>query len=197
MKTLQFIISLCIASCAMIACDNRNNPEITDEKERQQMTEKAHELATFLTDNYNQGDSVYFTHTNIATNESYQEGFAVTLNNFRELVYIEEADVDESTDPKDIIQESIEIFLGYKLVTVLQSSETFLEIEFTHEKFNFTDITTDGWFIINHKYDISLCQMTEKGNEINISHNDTCCILQKNVGVVSFGDNNEKWELVR
>ena len=90
MKHYKFIISLCIIGCAMMACGKRNTPNEptgNEDPKEQSMLERAQEFATFLTDNYQKGDSVYFTHTIVSTSESFREGFAVTVNEFHELYW--------------------------------------------------------------------------------------------------------------
>ena len=188
MKALPFILSMCIISCSIVACGNHNNPEELNEKEKQQMTERAQELATFLTDNYSEGDSVYFTHTNLSANESNREGFVVTLCEFRKLEYEE--------TPETFQQEVNIVFVGYRLMTALRNDRNTLYVTFFLTKPD-RKLQTSGSFVINAQWDNGDCQITKTDNKIKFTCADTYCTLQKNVGIVSFGDNNEKWELVR
>ena len=188
MKALPFILSMCIISCSIVACGNHNNPEELDEKEKQQMTERAQELATFLTDNYSEGDSVYFTHTNLSANESNREGFVVTLCEFRKLEYEE--------TPETFLQEVNVVFVGYMLVASLRSDENDFVVVISHVIHN-GDVYTNNTFEINHHSEIAEWEMIEKETEINLLHCDTYCTLQKNVGIVLFGNKDEKWELLQ
>ena len=166
-----------------MACGNRNNPDV----EKQQMAKRAQELATFLTDNYQKGDSVFFMHTDLATNECDKEGFIVDLCDFRELQY--------EAEPETFQQVVIVEFCGYKLVTFLQNDKHAFYVDITHQKGD-KQIRTDGFFEINYFSEIACCRMTEQDDEISFSLNDTYCVLKKNIGIVSFGNKDDQWELV-
>ena len=182
----KYILQILALAIILTACGNRNNPDV----EKQQMAKRAQELATFLTDNYQKGDSVFFMHTDLATNECDKEGFIVDLCDFRELI-----DDYEPEELEDIKQETSGVFWGYKLVTGLQSKENILYVDITHRKVD-GRIRTDGFFILNGRWDDWDCQMTEQDNEIRLSSNDTYCVLKKNVGIVSFCNEDDQWELV-
>lgn len=184
MKALRYIISFCIIACTLMACGNRNNPDV----EKQQMAKRAQELATFLTDNYQKGDSVFFMHTDLATNEKNKEEFVVNSCDFTELQYEEE--------PETFQQETAIVFVGYKLTASLQSNENILYVNITHRKVD-GRIRTDGFFILNGRWDNWDCRMTEQGDEIRLSFNGTYCVLKKNIGIVSFCNEDDQWELVR
>ena len=183
MKTKLFIISSCIIASTLMACGNRNNPDV----EKRQMTKRAQELATFLTDNYQKGDSVFFMHTDLLTNEKNKEGFVVNSCVFQDLI--------DEEEPETFEQEINMVFWGYMLTASLQSKENILYVNITHRKVD-GRIRTEGFFILNGRWDNWDCRMTEQGDEIRLSFNDTYCVLKKNIGIVSFCNEDDQWELV-
>ena len=80
MKRTKILFSLYILCCALISCDGRgNNLKEPTQMEFEQLKAEAIELATYLTDNYTVGDSIFFK-----TETGETEGFIVenrTLDN--------------------------------------------------------------------------------------------------------------------
>ena len=182
----------------MIACGKRNTPKEptgNEDPKEQSMLERAQEFATFLTDNYQKGDSVYFTHTIVSTSESFREGFAVTVNEFHELCYGEELETEEDENPEEEMDDS-DTCEGYKLVTELTSNATRLSVTIANQLFNEKPVES-GWFILNGRWDSPDVQMTETKTVLTLSLNDMYCTLNKNTGIVLFGDKDNKWELIR
>ena len=61
MKRTKILFSLYILCCALISCDGRgNNLKEPTQMEFEQLKAEAIELATYLTDNYTVGDSIFF-----------------------------------------------------------------------------------------------------------------------------------------
>ena len=105
MKKLLFLLFAASAVC-LISC---NDPLPTQE-ELKALEEKAFELRTFLTDNYTEGDSIFFQRE---TGEI--EGFVVKAN------YCDRSDV--SIPPEGYIGKFDIVTTDYKLRTYLKSAE--------------------------------------------------------------------------
>ena len=182
MKKLLFLLFAASAVC-FISC---NDPLPTQE-ELKALEEKAFELRTFLTDNYTEGDSIFFQRE---TGEI--EGFVVKANYFDRL--------DESRPPEGYIGEFYTVTTGYKLRTYLKSAENALDVMFSCSIYN-KELEVYGMCRIRneeHSYDeLPICQTTIGEDTIRITTGETECILIKNIGIVKVSNNQLVFELVQ
>ena len=184
---------LLFALCSLASCDERNTP-VQTEIELCQLETEALELATFLTNNYTKGDSIYFTRTNIVTNECIIEGFKVVENYFYKGVIPLEPDGKSEAD--EVGKEFIEYVKGYDMATFLQSEENQIQVLIMHvyqKEGNYTDATVS----MNREYAKSISNYVEdKGDSLIIMHSDISCVLQKYVGIIRIKDSNYVWKPV-
>ena len=189
----KLALLLLFALCSLASCNEHNTPVQTEIELRQLETE-ALELATFLTNNYTKGDSIYFTRTNIVTNECIIEGFKVVENYFYKGVTPLEPDGKSEAD--EVGKEFIEYVEGYDMATFLQSDENQIRVLIMHvyqKEGNYTDATVS----INREYAKSISNYVEdKGDSLIIMHSDISCVLQKYVGIIRIKDSNYVWEQV-
>ena len=182
MKKLLFLLFAASAVC-FISC---NDPLPTQE-ELKALEEKAFELRTFLTDNYTEGDSIFFQRE---TGEI--EGFVVKANYFYRL--------DESRRPEGYIGEFYTVTTGYDLRTYLKSAENALDVMFSCSR-NDKKIEVYGMCRIRneeHSYDEStICQITIGEDTIRTTTGEIESIFIKNIGLVKIAENQNTWELVQ
>ena len=179
MKKLLFLLLAASAVC-FISC---NDPLPTQE-ELKALEEKAFELRTFLTDNYTEGDSIFFQRE---TGEI--EGFVVKANYFYRL--------DESRPPEGYIGEFYTVTTGYDLRTYLKSAENVLDVVLSC----LINLEVDGFCRIrNEEYsydELPISQTTIGEDTIRITTGETECILIKNIGIVKVSNNQLVFELVQ
>ena len=108
MKAIHLIFSIML-TCSMLVSCNPNEPT------PEELKQKALELATYLSDNYQVGDSVFFE-----TETGETEGFVVQGNEFIPLQISNEPDYGE--DVKFILE-------GYYISTVFKSENTNFLVE--------------------------------------------------------------------
>ena len=182
MKKLLFLLFAASAVC-FISC---NDPLPTQE-ELKALEEKAFELRTFLTDNYTEGDSIFFQRE---TGEI--EGFVVKANYCDRL--------DESRPPEGYIGKFDIVTTGYKLRTYLKSAENALDVMFSCS-INDKKIEVYGMCRIRneeHSYDeLPICQTTIGEDTIRTTIGEIESILVKNIGLVKIAENQNTWELVQ
>ena len=182
MKKLLFLLFAASAVC-FISC---NDPLPTQE-ELKAIEEQALELKTFLTDNYTEGDSIFFQRE---TGEI--EGFIVKAN------YFDRSDM--SVPPEGYIGKFDIVTTGYKLRTYLKSAENVLDVVFSC-LINDKKLEVDGFCRIRneeHSYDeLPICQTTIGEDTIRITTGETECILIKNIGIVKVSNNQLVFELVQ
>lgn len=185
MKTSKFIFTLCIVGCALFSC-NPISPEEKDE-----MKKKALELATYLTDNYTVGDSVFFERriNPFAEYPDMIEGFVVTQNYFSDYSdYFSGEDGSFNTK-------------GYQMGTVLQNANNKIEVKLFYKKESlgfYSDCFVDGRVIYNDKVnDMDRWYATEQDSIILINTYNYTATLQKNAGVIDIHAYKEKlyWNL--
>lgn len=198
MKATKFLFSLCILCCALMSCNGKgNNPEEPTQEELKQLKAEALELATYLTDNYNVGDSIFFK-----TETGETEGFIVELNYFEELSEIIEAEGGdkETGDDDDDDEEGDENFsvnvVGYKMSTVLQSKNTSIQVQLSY-MLEDKETYVEGILVINKRPDLDRSYTTKEDEIIKIMIADKSCTLQKNVGIVKVYGNQHFWELIQ
>ena len=164
------VVLLSLIGCLVSCKSKESEPE---QPSSNALTEKAKEVATYLTDNYTIGDSVFFLKK---TGET--EGFKVTKNHFA-------ANEDLSE---------------YLLETSMESNETTFDIQIsvTEPKENFFYI--DGSISLNHDSDAKPYLTTKvKGDSIIISVSGVGKkgILQKDIGLIRLFKNSSSWDLIQ
>jgi hypothetical protein len=172
-----------MACCLLNSCKSKNEPETPSQTE---ITEKAKEVAAYLTDNYAEGDSVFFR-----TETGETEGFGVIYNDFVELITYPELEWGE-IQPKPT--------LTYKLTTLLESKKDTFLIQLWVSKYQKDFVYVEGGITINHSYIVDPDLATNmEGDSITIlSPNiDTSCTLRKNVGLVHVHNKSLSWDLIQ
>ena len=198
MKATKFLFSLCILCCALMSCNGQgNNPEEPAQEELKQMKAEALELATYLTDNYIVGDSIFFK-----TETGETEEFRVELNYFEELSETIEAeggdkeegdDDDDEGDGEETFSTNV---VGFKMSTVLQSKNTSIQVQLSY-MLEDKETYIEGILVINKRPDLDRSYTTKEDEIIKITIADKSCTLQKNVGIVKVYGNQHSWELIQ
>ena len=172
MKRIIFI--LCTAG--LLAACNTNNPEPEELNEIQKI---GRELATFLTDNYTEGDSIYLT-----TESGDKEGFIVYENHYSEIRISSVKDGSLSDVQYCIIE------------TKLRNAENTLRviIKVLRER---AGISVWGEIYTQPRDSLHHGTLTQSDSEVRIETEDgRLCILQKNKGIVSISTKDGKsWKL--
>ena len=104
MKVQHSLLAIML-TCSMLVSCNLNEPT------PEELKKKALELATYLSDNYQVGDSVFFE-----TETGETEGFVVLGNEFTPLLI--------SNEPEDFGEDVKFILEGYYISTVFKSENT-------------------------------------------------------------------------
>jgi hypothetical protein len=166
------VVLLSLIGC-LISCKSENDPEKPAQPSQNPLTEKAKEIATFLTDNYSIGDSVFFRRE---TGET--EGFMVTQNHF-------------SATNEDLSE--------YLLETSMESKETTFDIRISVTEPVKDFFYVDGIFSINHDNDVKpYIYTSERGDSIIIMTNSgKLCTLRRNVGLGYAFHHSYLWDLIR
>ena len=184
MKTTKVLLALCMTCCILMSCKSKSEPE---QPVQINLKETAEEVATYLTDNYNVGDSVFFV-----TEAGETEGFIVKQNYFLELIYTPEYDFGEP-EPEPVLA-------GYKLSTFLESPKNTFWIELFVNDPQTRYATVDGGIAINHKYIVDdFLTLNMAGDSITIVYPtyDKSCTLRKNVGLTRVQNNSSTWDLIQ
>lgn len=196
MKRTKILFSLYILCCALISCDGSgNNLKEPTQMEFEQLKAEAIELATYLTDNYTVGDSIFFK-----TETGETEGFIVELNYFEELAEVFEAEGDDKEMGDDEDDKGEEIFsnnvVGYKMCTALKNENAHIQVKLFYMLEN-GKTYIEGTIVLNKNYDLDRSYTTRDGETIKIMVADKSCILQKLVGIVKVCGNQHSWELIQ
>ena len=183
MKTTKVLLALCMTCCILMSCKSKSEPE---QPVQINLKEIAEEVATYLTDNCNVGDSVFFI-----TETGETEGFIVKQNYFMEMIEIVEPEVGE---------EAKERSYGYDFSTVMESAkDTFWIVMFVTESPK-GYACVEGNIYINHKYEWDNNNITKmEGDSITIQYPslDKSYTLRKNVGLTRVQNNSSTWDLIQ
>ena len=165
------VILLSIIGCLVSCKSKESEPEQPAPPSQSPLTEKAKDVATFLTDNYAVGDSVFFRRETGDT-----EGFKVTYNRFS-------ANEDLSE---------------YLLETSMESEKNSFDIRISITEPLKDFIYLDGIFSLNHDSDMKPnIFTTDRGDSITIATNlGKCCTLRRNVGVGFVFQKQLHWDLI-
>ena len=176
MKAFNQFFTIMLLCSVLVSC-NQNEPD------PEEMKQKAVELATFLSDNYSKGDSVFFV-----TETGKTEGFVVKAS---ELF------------TKQISDEELKFILeGYAIYTILESSnKTYFDIEMHLNSYT-PPVYPEVYGNISISYNWGSSSngepiTTVKEDSIFINRGDESCVLVKNVGIVSISSRDHTWTLKR
>ena len=177
MKAIHLIFSIMLMCCMLVSC-NQNEPN------QEEMKQTAQELATFLSDNYQEGDSVFFV-----TETGETEGFVVQVSEFFPMQISNEPDFGE--DVKFILE-------GYRIATALKSKNTLLFVKLELNSFTppvYPEV--NGTVRINGDWGDSNVEpiTTVKEDIVYIDNGDMHCTLAKNVGLVQVSGKGHTWTL--
>lgn len=183
MKPTKVLLALCMTCCILMSCKSKSEPE---QPVQINLKETAEEVATYLTDNYNVGDSVFFL-----TQTGETEGFIVKLNYFMEMKEIVTPEWGE--EPKERSD-------GYQLSTEMESAkDTFRIVMFVTESPK-GYACVEGNIYINHTYEWDNNNITKmEGDSITIQYPslDKSYTLRKNVGLTRVQNNSSTWDLIQ
>ena len=167
--------------CCLIACDPKSEPEQKVPNYDAEMTEIAIKLASCLTDNYAEGDSVFFLRE---TGET--EGFIVKLNYFTKHTQPADPNVDGGEG---------EILVGYGLCTFLENEKNSLHVRMDISGMWYRGIEISGELNINHKSQYTF-STKEEGDTIFLISTRPFCTLVKNVGIMHAEQNGNTWDVI-
>lgn len=172
MKAIHLIFSIML-TCSMLVSCNPNEPT------PEELKQKALELATYLSDNYQVGDSVFFE-----TETGETEGFVVQGNEFIPLQISNEPDYGE--DVKFILE-------GYYISTVFKSENTNFLVELFLKSNEYPKVicraSINDWMY----FEEPLITVTEES--IFFCQSDIRFTLSKNVGLVQVSGKGHTWTL--
>ena len=179
MRVAKLVFVLGVLGSLLMSCER---PRIYT---REDFIDRALELATFLTDNYEIGDSILFK-----TELGDTAFFYVRINSFEESVFYPEL---EEEDMIPTLQHG-----GYDIQTYLNSLDDNeqLVVRLIHAPSS-EKITTQAILdCINHDI-YGMKEWNETDDTIFISDGDMTCTLKKNVGIVKITCDEHSWELVQ
>ena len=172
MKAIHLIFSIML-TCSMLVSCNPNEPT------PEELKQKALELATYLSDNYQVGDSVFFE-----TETGETEGFVIQGNEFIPLQISNEP--DEGEDVKFI-------FEGYYISTVFKSENTNFLVELFLKSNEYPKVicraSINDWMY----FEEPVITVTEES--IFFCQSDIRFTLSKNVGLVQVSGKGHTWTL--
>ena len=172
MKAIHLIFSIMLMCCMLVSC-NQNEPTT------EELKQKALELATYLSDNYQVGDSVFFE-----TETGETEGFVVLGNEFTPLQVSNEPDFGE--DVKFILE-------GYYISTVFKSENTNFLVELFLKSNEYPKVicraSINDWMY----FEEPVITVTEES--IFFCQSDIRFTLSKNVGLVQVSGKGHTWTL--
>ena len=177
MKVQHSLLAIML-TCSMLVSCNLNEPT------PEELKKKALELATYLSDNYQVGDSVFFE-----TETGETEGFVVQVSEFFPMQISNEPDFGE--EYKLICQ-------GYRIATALKSKNTLLFVKLELNSFTppvYPEV--NGTVRINGDWGDSNVEpiTTVKEDFVYIDNGDMHCTLAKNIGIVQVSGKGHTWTL--
>ena len=172
MKVQHSLLAIML-TCSMLVSCNLNEPT------PEELKQKALELATYLSDNYQVGDSVFFK-----TETGETEGFVIRGNEFFPLQISNEP--DEGEDVKFILE-------GYYISTVFKSENTNFLVELFLKSNEYPKVicraSINDWMY----FEEPVITVTEES--IFFCQSDIRFTLSKNVGLVQVSGKGHTWTL--
>lgn len=180
MRGAKLVFVLGVLCSLLMSCEER--PRIYT---REDFIDRALELATFLTDNYEIGDSILFK-----TERGDTAFFYVRINSFEERVFYPELEEDGMIPT---LQHD-----GYDIQTYLKSLDDNeqLMVRFVHGPNSNKRIPVAIVDCMDHDI-YAPYEWKETDDTIFISDGDMTCTLKKNVGIVKITCDEHSWELVQ
>ena len=161
-----------VMAVVLVSC-NQNEPT------PEELKQKALELATYLSDNYQVGDSVFFV-----TETGETEGFVVQVSEFFPMQISNEPDFGE--DVKFILE-------GYYISTVFKSENTNFLVELFLKSNEYPKVicraSINDWMY----FEEPVITVTEES--IFFCQSDIRFTLSKNVGLVQVSGKGHTWTL--
>lgn len=172
MKVQHSLLAIMLTSSMLVSCNlNEPTPE--------ELKQKALELATYLSDNYQVGDSVFFE-----TETGETEGFVVLGNEFTPLQISNEP--DEGEDVKFILE-------GYYISTVFKSENTNFVVELFLKSNEYPKVICRASINYWMYFEEPVITVTEES--IFFCQGDIRFTLSKNVGLVQVSGKGHTWTL--
>ena len=172
MKVQHSLLAIML-TCSMLVSCNQNEPN------QEEMKQTAQELATFLSDNYQVGDSVFFE-----TETGETEGFVVQVSEFFPMQISNEPDFGE--DVKFILE-------GYYISTVFKSENTNFLVDLLLKSNEYPKVicraSINDWMY----FEEPVITVTEES--IFFCQSDIRFTLSKNVGLVQVSGKGHTWTL--
>ena len=202
MKATKIIALLCFGACLFASCHHEEGPSKDDVEK---MKETVQEWATYLSDNYQLFDSVYFLRTDLETQETQIEGFVVVGSGFEELSYEEAKGFMGHLHEEDDSYFSIYID-GYMTAVSLISREG-REPKSSIGVDLHTSYDTDAnriqeycylYIQLGLNYDpcYDVGHFTTDKDLLTVTKCSNVCTMQRNVGIIRFSNDQYSWELV-
>ena len=192
MKPTRIIAVLFMALCLFASCHHDDGPSNDMIKK---MKETAQNWMPYLTDNYQVGDSVYFLRTDLATKETQVEGFVVETSIFFERGYEEEDDLLSYRDEENATFSYV--VEGYSDVVVLKNASSYLLVDMSVSYDGEEDTFYEYCHLyINHNTCFETSHHTLDNEYLTITSCSDSCTMQRNVGIIQFGNDQYSWELI-
>ena len=173
MKVQHSLLAIML-TCSMLVSCNLNEPT------PEELKKKALELATYLSDNYQVGDSVFFE-----TETGETEGFVVLGNEFTPLLI--------SNEPEDFGEDVKFILEGYYISTVFKSENTNFLVDLLLKSNEYPKVicraSINDWMY----YEEPVITVTEES--ICFCQSDIRFTLSKNIGIVQVSGKGHTWTL--
>ena len=173
MKVQHSLLAIML-TCSMLVSCNLNEPT------PEELKKKALELATYLSDNYQVGDSVFFE-----TETGETEGFVVLGNEFTPLLI--------SNEPEDFGEDVKFILEGYYISTVFKSENTNFLVDLLLKSNEYPKVicraSINDWMYFEEPI------TTVKEDFVYIDNGDMHCTLSKNIGIVQVSGKGHTWTL--
>ena len=161
-----------VMAVVLVSC-NQNEPT------PEELKQKALELATYLSDNYQVGDSVFFV-----TETGETEGFVVQVSEFFPMQISNEPDFGE--DVKFILE-------GYYISTVFKSENTNFLVELFLKSNEYPKVICRAYINDWMYFEEPVITVTEES--IFFCQSDIRFTLSKNVGLVQVSGKGHTWTL--
>ena len=173
MKVQHSLLAIML-TCSMLVSCNQNEPN------QEEMKQTAQELATFLSDNYQVGDSVFFE-----TETGEKEGFVVQVSEFFPMQI--------SNEPEDFGEDVKFILEGYYISTVFKSENTNFLVDLLLKSNEYPKVicraSINDWMY----FEEPVITVTEES--IFFCQSDIRFTLSKNIGIVQVSGKGHTWTL--
>lgn len=194
MKAIKFIALLCFISGLFVSCES--GPSQEDLKKLRDMEA---EWASYLSNNYQEGDSIYFLRTDLETKETQIEGFLVKYCFLAELAYDVEDDnmIEDQNENEGSLSRYIS---GFEDLVEMRNKNDFITIslsaDFNDEEHDYEIIETCYVYINNFSCDM-ISHHTIDNDLFTITTCAAECAMKRNTGLIQFCNDQYSWALVQ